>query len=455
LSDIFSCPTCGAPLTYQAGDGSTILCPYCRNSVIVPAELHPDQPAAILHDRLDELLLPQIRDFLARSQKIEAIKLVRQHTGIGLKEALEAVNAIEVGTRTSLADLTNIPFQAPDANIYVPAQASPGQRRVAMGITVVVGMFFLLLGLVIMMTLRQPAPQVIEPTEAPTATAAPMPTLVPTPQFASPVSSFGSEGIGAGKFSQANSLAVDPAGNLYVGDYVGNRVQVFDPTGKFVVQWTLDPSVHIRHLAAGLNGELYANLSGRIFRYDSKTGQQTGEVKYTDATDGDIDDFDAIAVGLDDSLLVTWINNTQETDTLLRFDPSGKLLQTIAGPIQVQTGEFDPDINLALDGLGDIYAVGEISNTICEYSPQGKLITRFGSKGSQPGQIDNVENIAIDSRGRLYVSDFMKVQVFDASGRYLDSFAIFGGGYVITFDRQDNLYSLNTTKVTKFALREK
>ena len=60
-------------------DGATITCPYCRNSVIVPAELHPDRPAAIPHDRLDELFLPQIRNLLSRSQKIEAIKLVRQH----------------------------------------------------------------------------------------------------------------------------------------------------------------------------------------------------------------------------------------------------------------------------------------------------------------------------------------------------------------------------------------
>jgi sugar lactone lactonase YvrE len=264
----------------------------------------------------------------------------------------------------------------------------------------------------------------------------------------------GSEGIGAGKFTQANSLALDMDGYLYVGDYVGNRVQVFEPAGKFVVQWNLDPTLHIRHLVAGLSGELYANLSGRIFRYDRKTGQRTGEVQYTDPADGDIDNFDNMAVALDGSLLASWINNTLETDTLLRFNPSGKLLQTIPNPIQEQTGQWEPHIYLAIDGLGNIYALGENNNTVCEYSQQGKLITRFGSKGSKPGQFDYAENIAIDSRGRLYIGQFDKVQVFDATGLYLDSFEVDGGAYVMVFDRLDNLFVLGTQQVNKYVLRD-
>ena len=425
--------------------------------MIVPAELRKASPAEIPHDRLqDETLVPQIRALLARNQKIEAIKLVRQNFPIGLKEAKDAVDQIEAGQRTSLADMGADLNPRPDSGTVISLDngASPRRGPAAL-IAAVVGMLIFMFGAVLIFVFMQPAPPpTIVPTEAPTATAAPTPTIVPTPQFASLVSTLGSEGIGAGKFSQANSLALDPqGGNLFVGDYVGNRVQVFDPTGKFIVQWTLDPSLHIRHMVAGLNGELYVNMSGRIFVYDSKTGKQTGEVKYTDPKDGDIDDFDAMAVGLDGSLLVTWINNTLETDTLLRFDSSGKLVQNIEGPIQAQTGEFDPIIFLALDGLGNIYTLGEFYPTICEYSPQGKLIARFGSKGRLPGQIDSPDNIAIDSHGRLYIGGYGKVQVFDATGLYLDSFDIAGGAHSMLFDRQDNLYLQDTTKVTRYALR--
>jgi uncharacterized Zn finger protein (UPF0148 family) len=105
VADTFTCPTCGAPLTYKYGDDATITCPFCRSSVIVPAELRQSQPQASAHNPLDETLLPQIRALLASYQKREAIVLLRQHIPIGLKEAIEAVNEIQAGTRTSLAGL--------------------------------------------------------------------------------------------------------------------------------------------------------------------------------------------------------------------------------------------------------------------------------------------------------------------------------------------------------------
>jgi hypothetical protein len=39
MTSLFKCPGCGGPLKYEEGGGSTITCPYCSNSVIVPVEL--------------------------------------------------------------------------------------------------------------------------------------------------------------------------------------------------------------------------------------------------------------------------------------------------------------------------------------------------------------------------------------------------------------------------------
>jgi len=105
LTNTFSCPTCGAPLTYPYGDDAAITCPFCRNSVIVPAELRRAQPQTGVHNRLDETLLPQIRALLASNQKAEAIILMRCYITIGRKEAKDAVDEIEAGTRTSLVGL--------------------------------------------------------------------------------------------------------------------------------------------------------------------------------------------------------------------------------------------------------------------------------------------------------------------------------------------------------------
>ena len=54
---------------------------------------------------------------------------------------------------------------------------------------------------------------------------------------------FGSEGIGPGMFKDARSIAVDASGNIYVAEYLGGRVQMFDGNGKFITQWTVDPNM--------------------------------------------------------------------------------------------------------------------------------------------------------------------------------------------------------------------
>jgi DNA-directed RNA polymerase subunit RPC12/RpoP len=92
MSGTFNCPTCGAPLDYP-GSGETLRCPYCSNSVIVPPEIRPQANAIPL---VPEVFKEVAR--LARSdQKIEAVKLYRQITNKGLKEAVDAVEAIGAG----------------------------------------------------------------------------------------------------------------------------------------------------------------------------------------------------------------------------------------------------------------------------------------------------------------------------------------------------------------------
>ena len=45
MAQTFECPSCGAALEYHGGAETTVQCPYCGNTVVVPEELRP-QPAA-------------------------------------------------------------------------------------------------------------------------------------------------------------------------------------------------------------------------------------------------------------------------------------------------------------------------------------------------------------------------------------------------------------------------
>src|SRR5262249_2630911 len=95
-----------------------------------------------------------------------------------------------------------------------------------------------------------------------------------TNSFAHVMLEFGSEGIGPGMFTDARSIAVDDAGRIYVGEYTGGRIQVFDPTGKFLTQWTIgDRKTILRGLAADRKGTLYVVHGGGVALYKGETGE--------------------------------------------------------------------------------------------------------------------------------------------------------------------------------------
>ncbi len=103
----FSCPTCGAPLHYD-GDDASVRCAYCDNTVIVPAELRggageqPEPEGRPLSFDLSGLLqqagqFGEVARLVQAGQKIEAIKRYRELTGVGLKEAKDAVEQLAEG----------------------------------------------------------------------------------------------------------------------------------------------------------------------------------------------------------------------------------------------------------------------------------------------------------------------------------------------------------------------
>jgi DNA-directed RNA polymerase subunit RPC12/RpoP len=57
MSMTFNCPNCGAQLEYQ-GESSSLVCQYCGNSVVVPADL---QEAQAQEDVRKMLTWPELR----------------------------------------------------------------------------------------------------------------------------------------------------------------------------------------------------------------------------------------------------------------------------------------------------------------------------------------------------------------------------------------------------------
>ena len=122
--------------------------------------------------------------------------------------------------------------------------------------------------------------------------------------------------------------------------------------------------------------------------------------------------------------------------------------------ISSASGDSELDMRVAMDGLGNIYALGTFNNGVFKFGPDGRFLTRFGSQGQQPGQISAADAIAVDGKGRVFVSDSKGIQVFAPDGRYLAVFKPDGVASGMVFNDKNELLVVARTKVIKYALNE-
>src|SRR6266550_64426 len=270
--------------------------------------------------------------------------------------------------------------------------------------------------------------------------------LKPANGFATEVLKFGSEGIGPGMFTDARSIAVDGAGHIYVAEYSGGRVQVFDPAGQFLTQWTVDPKMPLRSLAADRKGTVYVAQSGIISRYEGQSGKPLGPIPYSAGWG-----FDDVVTTADGGLVTAWYKNR---DDIMRFNAEGQVTRSLRAAISSVTGDSELNTRVAADGLGNIYALGSFNNAVFKFNSEGKFVNRFGSAGDQPGQFRAPQAIAVDGKGRVFVSDFKGIQVFDKDGRYLNVFRTEGSASGMVFNDKNELFVAARKHVIKFALNQ-
>lgn len=266
------------------------------------------------------------------------------------------------------------------------------------------------------------------------------------PGFAKLILNFGSEGIGPGMFKDARSIAVDGSGKIYVGEYIGGRIQVFDAQGKFMTQWTVDPKMPLSGLAADRKGTVYVVQRGKIIRHEGETGWLLGELDYAGGGG-----FDDVSMSADGGFVAAWYSNR---DDVVRFNSAGEVTRTIRAAISSTSGDSELDTHVAIDGLGNIYALGTFNNAVFKFGPDGKFLTRFGDAGNQPGQFRAAQAIAVDGKGRVYVSDIKGIQVFDGNGRYLKVFKPEGIAFGMVFNDNNELFIAARNRVLKYSLSE-
>jgi DNA-binding beta-propeller fold protein YncE len=387
----FDCPKCGAPVNYEQdviGANLTARCSYCNSALSVPDGMRGRPAQIISHVNID------LRNSGSKATKIILLIVLIPVIGV-------IIGAIAMGGFVvPLLSRLRSPVVAP------PSPPSTKKSPIALG-----------------------------GKTQPNANA-----------FANTTLDFGSEGIGPGMFKDARAIAVDGSGKIYVGEYIGGRIQVFDAEGKFITQWMADPKMPLTGMAADRNGVIYVVQSGTISRHEGQTGNLINKVPYSEGWG-----FDDIRVSADGGLVASWYKNR---DDIVRFNPSGQVVRTIRAAISSVTDDAELDTQVAVDGLGNIYALGSFNNAVFKFSPEGKYITRFGDAGDQSGQFRAPSAIAVDGKGRVYVSDFKGIQVFDSNGRYLATFNPGGTASGMVFNDKNELFIAARKHVLRLALKE-
>lgn len=433
------CPTCSAPLDVPPAHADTIRCPYCGAGVLL-TERAGRVSAAAAHGQHTDAIAEVLRHLHA-GNKINAIKVYRERFGVGLAEAKYAVERLEAGQSGGA-----VPDAGPRPGPRgAGARAGTPQSRAGVGcalmgvlIAAMAGIFFTRGGS------DEPPPATATPsaqTPSPTPSARPEEPAPPA-GWAAEVLRFGSEGTGAGRFEDARGVAVDGSGRIYVAEYSGGRVQVFDSAGTFVTQWMADRRMPLVSLAADRGGTVYIVQSGRINRYEGATGRALGPLPAPRNAS-----FDDVTVALDGSL---WAVTGSEVVHLTR---EGEVQRTI--DIKEVVDEDATAASVAVSGSGDVYVLDQWKADVYHLSPAGRFVDRFGGGGFPPA-----EDVAVDGRGRVYVSDLKSqeqvVQVFTANGQPVAGFGGNGVVFGITINDRDELFATfrNDHEIRKFRLPE-
>jgi DNA-binding beta-propeller fold protein YncE len=189
----------------------------------------------------------------------------------------------------------------------------------------------------------------------------------------------GGRGTGKGEFDSPTGIAVDGNGNILVADTNNGRIEKFSPSGTFIT-------------IIGTKGTLHGQL-----------GEPNG-----------------IAVDRTGNIYVAEVASNHRVQKLA---PDGTFIAEWKGP---DLGFYGPR-RIAIGPDDSIYAVDQGHTRIVKFSPDGRVLAVWGSKGTGDGQFDDPTSVAVDpTSGKAYVADprNKRIQVFDSNGKFLTKWVI-------------------------------
>lgn len=160
MSIPYQCPSCLKTLYYEPGDAPFTTCSYCQGKIMVPSEaVHQAEsltakPTDYSLREQKNLRMAEIQKEIQAGRKIQAIAMFRETFGTDLREAKEAVEALQRGGQVDLSrealkqNYAVAQEQAPGA-IYPTQTGNVGKQQASPRIALVILAALLALGIAV------------------------------------------------------------------------------------------------------------------------------------------------------------------------------------------------------------------------------------------------------------------------------------------------------------------
>jgi DNA-binding transcriptional regulator/RsmH inhibitor MraZ len=344
--------------------------------------------------------------------------------------------------------------------VYKPLKTSSMSPNLI--ISFVVGAFLVAGGIIFIAAVaNRKDPKPTYPVYNPPRYSTPAPTPSPTPTPNPNLLEFGGKGTGNGLFQDADAIAVDSKGRIYVADN-SLRVQQFNEKGEFLKVWQIPSQTKhykrartIQKIAVDDQDRLFVLVGGVVQMWEQNT-IELPEVTFHAAPDFMVD----FALRSDGGLLMVSVDN--EIETLIYMTKSEKVTRRVEGfHTNAADASMSPHdvglaaIRLAVDGAGNIfsvYALGDLGSYQLSYNSEDFMIFRFTPEAKYVNKFVRSMNsvgIAVDNQSRIYISDDSSIIVYNTSGEAVSTVLGLRGIDAFALDKQNNVYVLMDDKVIK------
>jgi DNA-binding beta-propeller fold protein YncE len=223
------------------------------------------------------------------------------------------------------------------------------------------------------------------------------------------------------KLDKPFGLSLDAAGNLLVTDTGANTVCYLDLAGKKWLSWkSAGKQRFVSPVAAVHHGQTFFVADselGKVIGFDAKGKEQLEITNELARPSG-------LAL-LNDRLVIADAQRHQ----IVICGMDGKFISKF-GRRGTGPGEFNFPTHVSVDDHGRIYVTDSMNYRIQVFDASGGFLREFGSAGDGPGRFSRPKGVAVDTAGHVYVVDalFDNVQVFDGQGRLLLNWGEAGAG---------------------------